>query len=351
MRFNNTMRAGGALLLASALLAGCSSSEEAPESSSSASSEAAAYGDITVQLSWVPDAEFGGEFMADDRGYFADAGFESVTFLPGPSATESLVLSGQADLGISTPAALAPVVVEEGAPLKIIATEYQANPSAMMSLADSGINEPADLIGKTIGVQPGNTELIVDGFLEANGIDPSQVTKVPVTYDPMDLVNGGVDAMPGYVTNEPLVLADAGYDVSLMKYEDFGLPYVTKSYIATDESIAERPEELTAFLTALAMGWRDSIADPDETVRLATDVYGADLGLDVDTEARLVGIQNADLLVSDETAANGLLTISDETKARSIASLALIGYDVTAEQIFDTTLIDAVYAAHPELLN
>jgi len=200
-------------------------------------------------------------------------------------------------------------------------------------------------------VQPGNTELIVDGFLKANGIDPSEVTKVPVTYDPMDLVNGGVDAMPGYITNEPLVLADAGYDVSLMKYEDYGLPYITKSYIATDESIADRRDELKAFLTALVMGWNDSVAEPDETVRLATDVYGVDLGLSTETEARLVGIQNAELVVSDETAQSGLLTISDAAIERSLASLALIGYDVTAEQIFDTSLINEVYADNPELLN
>ena len=51
---------------------------------SGASGGAADFGDISVQLSWIKNAEFAGEFFADAKGYYKDAGFAKVNLLAGP---------------------------------------------------------------------------------------------------------------------------------------------------------------------------------------------------------------------------------------------------------------------------
>ena len=83
--------------------AGCSS-DATPETTSS--SGAASYGDINVQLSWLKNTEFAGEYLAIDNGYFADAGFSDVTLTAGGSGSTSAVtavLSDQAFVGVSGP--------------------------------------------------------------------------------------------------------------------------------------------------------------------------------------------------------------------------------------------------------
>jgi len=327
-------------------LAACSSTPAPTE-------EAAAegFGDINIQLSWIKNAEFAGEFFADSEGFFTDAGFGTVTLTAGPTATEAAVLSGDAFVGLSNAVSVTPVILEEDAPLKIIGTTYQKNPFTILSLADGGnILTAEDLIGKKIGVQAGGNETLFDALLAANDIDPSLVTKVPVEYDPAPLVNGEVDGFLAYVTNESIIVESEGYEVANLLFADNGLPFVAESFVVTQESIDTKRDALKAFLYAEILGWKAAIADAEGGAKLAVDVYGKDLGLDLEKEIAQATAQNELLVQTDETRANGLFTISDDLIEQNLTTLAAAGYDITADQLFDLSLLAEVYEEHPELL-
>lgn len=332
-----------ALSAAALALTGCA--PQAEESSSEG------FGDISVQFSWIKNAEFAGEYLADANGCYTDAGFSSVNFIAGPTATAAVVLSGDALVGLSDAVAVTPVILEEDAPLKIIGATYQKNPFTILSLKDgANIQTPQDLIGKRIGVQAGGNETLFDALLKANGIDASQVTKVPVEYDPAPLVNGEVDGFLAYVTNESITVQNLGYEVTNLLFADAGLPFVAEAFVVTQDSIDNNREALKAFLKGTICGWNMAIENPDEGARLAVEVYGADLGLDINKEKQQSKAQNELLVVTDETKANGLLTISEDLQAQNIATLKAAGYDITAEQLFDMSLLAEVYAENPELL-
>jgi hypothetical protein len=70
----------------------------------------------------------------------------------------------------------------------------------------------------------------------------------------------------------------------------------------------------------------------------------------LDPEKTALALEAEKLLISTpETEANGLFTISDELKAETIASLKASGWTLTADDLFDTTIIDEIYAEFPEL--
>ena len=326
------------LAVAALALTGCAPAEKAD------------FGELNVQLSWIKNSEFAGEFFAVENGYYTDAGFSSVNLVAGPAATEAEVLSGNALVGIANPISTAPIILGENAPLKIIGTTYQKNPFTILSLKDGGnIATVQDLIGKRIGVQAGPNETLFDALLKANGIDASKVTKVPVQYDPAPLVNGEVDGFLAYVTNESFVVENEGYEVTNLLFADNGLPFVTESFVVTQDSIDNNRAALKAFLKATILGWKDSIADPNGGADLALNVYGADLGLNADKEYYQSKTQNEILVQTDETAANGLFTISDAMIAQNLATLKAAGYTITADQLFDMSLLKEVYEENPEL--
>ena len=338
--------AGAALAL---LLAACSSGADA-EAGDDESGGAADHGPLTVQLSWIKNAEFAGEFFADSEGYFADAGFSSVTLNAGPGATESIVLSGGADFGLSNAVSVGQVVAEEDAPLKIVGTTFQKNPFTILSLADAGdIATPEDLVGKRIGVQAGPNEALFDALLAVNDIDPSQVTKVPVEYDPSLLVNGEVDGFLAYVTNESITVEAEGHAVTNLLFADNGLPFVAESVVTTDEMIANEPEKVKAFLQAEILGWKDAIVDLEGGARLAVEEYGADLELDLDKEIAQATIQAETLIVTDETKENGLFTISDALIEQNMQTLAAAGIELEAEDLFDLSLLTELLEEQPDL--
>jgi ABC-type nitrate/sulfonate/bicarbonate transport system substrate-binding protein len=347
-RFSFTSRRKAAVTIAAAgivlALAGCSGSTPAADGDSES------LGDLNVQLSWIKNEEFAGEFFADSEGYYTDAGFDSVNLTAGPSSGSAELLSGSADIALSDAVSLGTVIANEQAPLKIVGATYQKNPFTILSLADGGnIATPEDLKGKKIGVQASNTSLF-EALLAANGLTDADLTIVPVEYDPSVLVNGDVDGFVAYLTNEAITVAAQGLEVTNLPFADNGLPFVAETFAVTDQYIADNRETIKAFLVAEIKGWTDAVNDPEAGALLAVNTYGKDLGLD-ETNS-IAGSKEASekLVVSDETVENGLFTISDDLQAQTIATLEAAGIDVSADDLFDMSLLAEVYEENPELI-
>ncbi len=351
-----------ALLAAGALVLGaCGSDSDSSEGGGGGEGGSDGFGKISMQYSWIKNEEFAGEFYAYENGYYDDAGFEEVTGISGPDTGVAKLLSGKVQIALSDAASVGAAVAEQDAPLKIIGATFQKNPFTILSLADGGnIATPQDLVGKKIGVQNSNAS-VFSAILKANDIDPADVEVVPVEFDPTPLMNGDVDGFMAYLTNEALTVELAGYEITNLPYAENGVPYVAETYTVTDQYLEENPDLLEAFLIAEIKGWTDVFKESTEdTVALITKNYDAAAsenseGLEatfgaLDPKKTGMGLEAQSLLIStEETEANGLFTISDELKQQTIDSLAAAGWDVTAEDLFDTTIIDKIYEENPEL--
>jgi len=345
-----TLRRAAAAATAAGLalaLAACGSDE--PEAGASGGDEG--FGELDVQLSWIKNAEFAGEYMADSNGYYSDAGFSGVNLVAGPSTGVAELVQGSAQVALSDAVSIGTAVANEDAPVKIIGTTYQKNPFTILSLADGGnIATPEDMVGKKIGVQDSNTSLFL-ALLAANGVEESELTIVPVQYDPSVLVNGEVDGFVSYLTNESITVEAEGHPVTNLPFADNGLPFVAETFVATQQTIEEDREMLKAFLVAEIKGWTDVIADPAAAIDVCIADYGSDLGLDRENEIKAAEIANDELITSPDTEENGLFTISEELQGETLDSLSGAGIDVTAEDLFDLSLLDEVYAENPDLVD
>jgi ABC-type nitrate/sulfonate/bicarbonate transport system substrate-binding protein len=339
----------GAAIAALAFTGCASAAGTTPTESAAASGDAAGYGDITLQLSWIKNEEFAGEYFADANGYYEEAGFSSVNLVPGPSTGVAELVSGTADIALSDSVATGAAVANEGAPVKIIGATFQKNPFTILSLADGGdIATAEDLKGKKIGVQDSNTSLFM-ALLAANDIDASELEIVPVQYDPAPLVNGEVDGFVSYITNEAITVEMMGLETTNLPFAENGLPFVAETVTVTDESIETDREMLKAFLVAEIRGWTDALADPQGGADLALETYGTDL--DLDPAKTLAGSEaQNELVVSDETVENGLFTISEALQELTIESLAGAGIELSADDLFDLSLLAEVYEENPDLV-
>ncbi|MEV7694487.1 ABC transporter substrate-binding protein [Microbacterium sp. NPDC089189] len=337
-----------AIALSALALSACAGGSSEPAATSDGG-ESAGYGDITLQLSWIKNEEFAGEYFADSKGYYTEAGFDSVNLVPGPSGGVAELLSGSADIALSDSVQIGSAVANEGAPLKIIGATFQANPFTVLSLADGGdISTPEDLIGKRIGVQDSNLTLF-SALLAANDIDPADVTVVPVQYDPAPLVNGEVDGFVAYLTNEAISVEMEGLSTTNLPFADNGLPFVAETFTVTEDTLENNREMLKAFLVAEIKGWTDALADPQAGADLAIETYGADL--DLDPAKTLAGSEAQNkLVVSSETEENGLFTISEALQKLTIDSLAGAGIVLDAADLFDLSLLAEVYEENPDLV-
>ncbi|MGU3292589.1 ABC transporter substrate-binding protein [Williamsia sp. M5A3_1d] len=333
--------AGGAATAVggSGLLAACSSG------SSSSSSDA-----IKMQLSWIKNIEFAGEYHALDKGYYKAAGLPSdpelITGGGAGTGVETGLTSNKVWIGTTAPQLTAPVILQ-GAKLKTVAATYQKNPFCIMSSAKSPISSPADMKGKKIGVQASN-ENVFKALLTANNLSESDIQKITVQYDPTPLTTGDVDGWVAYSTNEPITLAAKGFPTETLLFADYNLPLVAETLVVRQETIDNERDKLKKFLKAEVQGWNDAVADPQKSAELAVNVYGKSLGLKLDEQVKEAQAQN-ELVVSADTKANGLLTMTDDLIAKNIEALAKAGYTIAATDIFDMSVLAEVYAENPDL--
>lgn len=307
------------------------------------------YGTLNYRLSWIENAQFAGVYVADTQGLYEKAGFSSVHLLPGgPTASpiESDVAVGHAFIAPSQPDLTAQAILK-GASLKIVAALYQKNPFAILSLGRKPIPTPKDMIGKRIGVQASNM-VIWNAFLAANRIKASDVHVVPVQFDLTPLTSGQVDGWMSFYNNEPVELQVKGYKTTTFLLADYGYPLSSQTYIVTEDTLKSKRAELKAFLAAEIEGWKRAFAQPALGARLDVQKYGKSLGLNLKESTREVEATKR-LAVTADTSRHGLMTMTSKLVAENIDTLGRSGIKITASKLFDTSVIDEVYAEHPGL--
>lgn len=336
---------GVAALGAGGLLSACGGS-------SSGSSSGTGFGELSIQLSWIKNIEFAGEYFADAKGYYAQAGFSSVNLIAGGSAgtsAEAAVATGKALLGLSSPTITAPAI-SKGAALKTIASTYQKNPFCIVSLESNPIPDVQALKGKKIGVQSGGNATIFNGLLTANGLSPSDMTIVPVQYDPTVVTTGEVAGFMAYTTNEPILLEGKGFKPVVLPFADAGLPFVAETLVVSQSSIDNARDKIKALLVAEIKGWTDAVANPAQSATYAVTQYGKDQNLAQDEQVKEAIAQN-ELIVTEDSIKNGLFTMSDAVIEQNIKALAEMDMAITADKLFDLSLLKEVYQENPGLIS
>lgn len=148
-------RAAVALASAAILaLSGCggSGTDNAESGSTEAGSGTQA---ATLMLNWYPYGEHAPFYYGVQEGIFAKHGIDlTIDAGQGSTKTVQAVGSDQVDFGwADTPAVL--TNIDKGVKVKSTGVFLQTTPSAVQVFADSGIDTPQDLVGRTIAVSAG----------------------------------------------------------------------------------------------------------------------------------------------------------------------------------------------------
>ena len=296
--------------------------------------------DVALQLSWLHSVQFGGSYIAKSKGYWSEAGLDVALNPGGPNApVDPAVVTGQALVGISA-ADYASASVEQGAPFKIIGVAMQKNPFVIASLPDNPVNTPADLVGKKIGMALANTP-VLQALCTINNVDINQIEIVPTQYDAAPLVAGQVDCLLCWQTDLPVAMAIQGIESVTMLMADHGYAVHSQTYIATEDSLANRRADLVALMRGEVRGWNDYKADPKAAAALTLEMY-PEQGLDLPTQ-ELQAERQVPLMFSELTDANGFGWFTDETVAQNVETLALLGRSVTPD-LWDRSILEEVHA-------
>jgi NitT/TauT family transport system substrate-binding protein len=183
---------------------------------------------------------------------------------------------------------------------------------------------------------------VLEALCTLNGVDVNAVEVIPTQYSAQPLLAGEVDCLLCWETDLPVAMAIEGVESVTMLMADHGYAVHSQTYIATEDSLANRRAELVALMKGEVAGWEAYRADTAAAAALTLEMF-PDAGLDLPTQL-LQAERQVPLMFSDLTDANGFGWWTDETVAANIETLALLGRSVTPE-LWDRSILEEVHGA------
>lgn len=208
---------------------------------------------FTVTTHWLPQCQFAGIYMAQAKGFYAEAGLE-VEILHSTATYPSIeaIKEGNTDI-ITTWLTEALIARDSGIPLvNILQTSHR---NSTMIISHKPIREISDLDGMKIGKW-------LNGFYETaicfalyNNLN---IEWIPFPTDVNIFLSGAMDATLAMEYNEYFQVLMAGVDISpeqIIRLADVGFNIPEEGFYMTEEAYRKRPDAVRRFVEATKRGW------------------------------------------------------------------------------------------------
>ena len=262
----------GALLVAVAALA-------AAAGIASRASAAPKLTNVTLQLKWVPQAQFAGYYAASLKGFYKQQGLDVTLKNGGPNIIpEQVVASGQAQFGVDwLPSLLS--ARDKGTQLVNIAQVFARSGMTQLTWRSSGIDSIAKMKGKKVANWLGGNQYELFAALTKNGMDPSHNKGVTIVQQPFDMglfLQHKVDSASAMTYNELAQVLETKNpktgklyqlsDLNVLKMQDVGTGMLEDGLFSTASYLKDPANQAIAVkvIAATLQGWiycRDHVSD------------------------------------------------------------------------------------------
>lgn len=255
-----------ALTSAALLLLGACSTDSA------ASDVATESPDITLGLTYIPDVQFAPVYVAEEKGYFEDAGVDvTVRHHGAQEALFGALVDGKEDIVFAGGDEMMQAR-DAGVDVVNWATLYQTYPVSIIVPSDAEITDVAQLAGKKIGVpgEYGQTYFGLLALLEDAGLT-DKVSVVSIGYTQASaLRTGEVDAIAGFINNDAVALEAAGIDVDVLS-TGADLPLVGVGFGSLAKNIEPNTDAYAKLLSAVEQGVTYARENPEDTLDIVAE--------------------------------------------------------------------------------
>ena len=230
---------------------------------------------VSLQLKWMHQFQFAGYYVALEKGYFKEAGFD-VTINERNPKTSPLndVLEGRADFGIADSSIVLHRLLDKK--VVIASTIFQSSPLVLMSLKSANITSPYDLVGKRIMYQRSVDDASIQAMLQLFNISSEQFTYIPHNFNNWALVDEQADVLSAYLSNQPHLYRKAGYEVNVLDPSSYGIDFYGDLIFTTESRVRSDMEGVKRFVEAARRGWQDAVNNPEQAIDLILNKYSPD---------------------------------------------------------------------------
>ncbi|MBF0446728.1 MAG: transporter substrate-binding domain-containing protein [Magnetococcales bacterium] len=228
---------------------------------------------ISIQFKWFHQFQFAGYYAALEKGFYAEEGLDVdlIEYVANGDPVKEVV-SGRATYGVSDAGLLLSRLNNE--PVVLIAQIFQHSPVIILTLRKSNLRTPYDLAGKSVmtylqGQGDASLKAMVRKALGAQ----EKVDWQEHSYRFEDVIEGRVDAMLAYSTNEPFWFHEQGEEANVIDPRDYGIDFYGDNLFTSELEAKDHPERVAKVLRATLKGWQYALDHQDEIIDLILKKY------------------------------------------------------------------------------
>jgi NitT/TauT family transport system substrate-binding protein len=225
---------------------------------------------LRLPMGYIPNIQYAPFYVAVEQGYFREAGLEiqfDYSF-----ETDGVALVGAGELPFALVSGEQVLLARaQDLPVVLVASWFQEYPISVVSKAEHGLQQPQDLSGRKIGLPGlfGANYVGLLALLYSAGMEPSQVTLDSIGFNQVEaLATDQEEAVVVYTANEPIVLRAQGYQLNEIRVADF-VQLASNGILSNEGTIAGDPALVGEFIAAFLRGLEDTVANPEQAIRLS----------------------------------------------------------------------------------
>ena len=234
---------------------------------------AAKPGIVRFVLDWTPNTNHTGLYVAQEKGWFAEEGLVVEIHQPPEDGAVVLLASGGAEFAVDFQETLGPALAKpDPLPVAAVAAVINHNTSGILSLKETGVRSPKDLMGKRFATW--SMELVDDivrYVVEADGGVFEQVDMIPNwATDAISALQTDIDAIWVYYAWDGIAAEVRGVQTDYLDFASLDpiLDFYTPVILTNTDYAAANPEEVRKFMRALSRGYDYAADHPAEAASI-----------------------------------------------------------------------------------
>lgn len=225
---------------------------------------------VTLQLKWKHQYQFAGYYAAIEKGFYKEEGLgvklnEAIEGL-NPSET---VFEGKAEFGVCSSDIL--LMRAQNKKAVVLATIFQHSPQILLASTKSGIKNVHNLVGKRIAIEPNAADIIA--MMVDEGVTLDKCFVDPHQFNADNLINGEIDAITAYSTDELFNLKEANFEYIQLSPNMGGIDFYGDVLFTTETFIKKNPDLVDKFRRASLKGWKYAMENQEEIIQLIYRKY------------------------------------------------------------------------------
>jgi signal transduction histidine kinase/ABC-type nitrate/sulfonate/bicarbonate transport system substrate-binding protein len=228
---------------------------------------------VSIQLQYYDQFQFAGYYIAKEKGFYKEVGLDVEIKKYTPDIVPiNEVLEGRANYGVGRSSMIIDRV--QGKKIVPLAAILQSSPQILLAISDSNITKLSDIKNKKLMITHASLDSVpIQVMLNSHKLRNSDFKTIMHNYNLQNLIDGKVDIMSAYISNEPYALEKLGFKPVIFNPYDYGFEFYEDILFTDEKEFELNPQRVESFKEASLKGWRYAFENIEESVNIILKKY------------------------------------------------------------------------------